>query len=229
MIKKLAPIALAAVLSATPIVAVATDVTVEIDPGNPYSQTAKPPTENVLVTLTGPVTRSQRTVSGATTFTSLPDGSYKLTFPETEVFAPGGFDLPYIDPVRNKPADELIVNPKFTPGTINPGIIDGIATIVGIPVVGGMVYLWLAALGLVPGLGLLSSDKTKAPEPAVEPPATATPAPPQTQAPGLQETIRRGLASTGANVWWVMALGLAIILAGLILLIARRKKERNAQ
>lgn len=35
MIKKLAPIALAAVLSATPIVAVATDVTVEIDPGNP--------------------------------------------------------------------------------------------------------------------------------------------------------------------------------------------------
>lgn len=229
MIKKLAPIALAAVLSATPIVAVATDVTVEIDPGNPYSQTAKPPTENVLVTLTGPVTRSQRTVSGATTFTSLPDGSYKLTFPETEVFAPGGFDLPYIDPVRNKPADELIVNPKFTPGTINPGIIDGIATIVGIPVVGGMVYLWLAALGLVPGLGLLSSDKTKDPEPAVEPPATATPAPPQTQAPGLQETIRRGLASTGANVWWVMALGLAIILAGLILLIARRKKERNAQ
>ena len=64
MIKKLAPIALAAVLSATPIVAVATDVTVEIDPGNPYSQTAQPPTENVLVTLTGPVTRSQRTVSG---------------------------------------------------------------------------------------------------------------------------------------------------------------------
>ena len=98
MIKKLAPIALAAVLSATPIVAVATDVTVEIDPGNPYSQTAKPPTENVLVTLTGPVTRSQRTVSGKTTFSELPDGSYRLTFPETEVFAKGRFDLPYIDP-----------------------------------------------------------------------------------------------------------------------------------
>lgn len=231
MIKKLAPIALAAVLSATPIVAVATDVTVEIDPGNPYSQTAKPPTENVLVTLTGPVTRSQRTVSGKTTFSELPDGSYKLTFPETEVFAPGGFDLPYIDPVAGQPADTLVVNPKFTPEQISPGIIDKIATIVGIPVVGGVVYLWLAALGLVPGLGLLSSDKTQAHEPAAEPPATATPAPPQTQAPapGLQETIRRGLASTGANVWWVMALGLAIILAGLILLTARRKKERNAQ
>ena len=237
MLTKLAPIALAVVLSATPVVAVATDVTVEIDPGNPYSQTAKPPTENVLVRLTGPVTRSQRTVSGKTTFSELPDGSYKLTFPETEVFAPGGFDLPYIDPVAGQPADPLVVNPKFAPEQISPGIIDKIATIVGIPVVGGMVYLWLAALGFVPGLGLLSSHKTQAPEPA--PPETegesqpeAATTAPSTSGPGdqtLQDNLRRALASTGANVLWVMALGLAIVLAGIILLIARRNKERNAQ
>ncbi|MDD7586161.1 MAG: LPXTG cell wall anchor domain-containing protein [Corynebacterium glucuronolyticum] len=237
MLAKLAPIALAVVLSATPVVAVATDVTVQIDPGNPYSQTATPPTENVLVTLTGPVTRSQRTVAGKTTFTGLPEGSYKLTFPEQRVFTPGEFELPYIDPVENKPADELIINPKFTPEQISPSVIDKIATIVGIPVVGGMVYSWLAALGLVPGLGLLSSHKTQVPEPV--PPETegggqleAATTAPSTSSPGgqtLQESLRRALASTGANVLWVMALGFAIVLAGFILLIARRNKERNAQ
>lgn len=226
MIKKLAPIALAAVLSATPIVAVATDVTVEIDPGNPYSQTAQPPTENVLVTLTGPVTRSQRTVSGKTTFSELPDGSYKLTFPEQRVFTPGQFELPYIDPVKKKPATQLVVTPKFTPPII-PGVISDIVQKLGIPALGAAIILWLFALG--PGAGLLSTGNIPS---AQTPPAHAlqpTPTPAPSPAPRLTERLRERLASTGADIWWTIAFGSALALAGFMLLIDRRRKERKEQ
>ena len=219
--KKVLILALTCALSMSP--AAATDLTVTIDPGNPNSDTPKPPTENVRVVLTGPDgQREARTSDATVTFTTLAEGDYIITFPEVRELQAPTFSVPAINPETGTPYDVIDVTTKFVPVMGSSDSIATIITALGIPSLVGLVILGLLSAGDHGG---------DTPGEPLSPPRThEDPAP--VESPSFNERLGDALrdsllASTGANVWWVFLAGLATAFLGFIIIIARQRKERH--
>ena len=200
-------------LSAAP--AAATVINVQLDPGNPYDDVPQINVEDVpivLVDASGNRT-TLRTVDGSVDFQDVADGHYTLTFPENPEYRSVDFSVPVRDPQTGKELAGVKVYPKHksTPdgGDDNGGSTGDSDSTPTIPPWAEPTY----------------PQQSSSPGPTSAPRSPST-SPAQTQPDkhgGTHGSDR--LASTGANVWWLIAAAGLAILAGLSLI--RRGKRRN--
>ncbi len=205
--------ALVLLLSATP--AAATVVNVQLDPGNPYDDAPQINVEDVpivLVDASGHRT-TLRTVDGSVDFQDVADGHYTLTFPENPEYRSVDFSVPVRDPQTGKELAGVKVYPKHksTPGGGDDN--------------GGSAGDSDSTPTIPPWAELSYPQQPSSPGPTSAPRSPSTsPAQTQPDKHGGTHWSNR-LASTGANVWWLIAAAGLAILAGLSLI--RRGKHRN--
>lgn len=186
-------------------------ITVTIASGNPFNDTPAPRADGVLVELGGPQTqRIVRTdAQGTAVFAELPEGSFKVSFPEREDLVAHRVSLPFTDPVTGAQRLTVTVHPKRVPAS------DSTAP----------------AANTTPdrGPGQQAAPDTTA---AAGAPVGAPTASGVAEA-GSQNTFDQAknglLAITGGRAGLLAAtLGALAILGGL-LLVVRRRSERNSQ
>ncbi|MDO5032343.1 LPXTG cell wall anchor domain-containing protein [Corynebacterium sp.] len=223
----LATAALVLLLSAAP--ASATMINVELDPGNPYDDIPQINVDDVPIVLIDAAGHrtTLRTVGGAVDFGDVADGHYTLTFPENPEYKTVEFSVPVIDPQTGKELPGVRVYPKHESGSG-----DGNGEGDGNNGSGGS-----GNNGDAPSTPIIPpwAEPTYPGQPSTTAPGTPSspaqpPASSQAQAPGPQPDSPRWpgfLASTGANVWWLIAGAVLAILAGLGLLGGGRRRESH--
>ncbi|OFP36241.1 hypothetical protein [Corynebacterium sp. HMSC071B10] len=189
--------ALVLLLSATP--AAATVVNVELDPGNPNGDAPQINVEDVpivLIDASGNRT-TLRTVGGAVDFQDVVDGHYTLTFPENPEYRSVDFSVPVRDPQTGKALAGVKVYPKHKN---LPGGSGGEQK----------------PTPTIPSWAEPSYPQQPSSSRPATPPASSTTSLAQTP-PGTHGGTRWSdrLASTGTNVWWLLAAAGLAILVGL--------------